>query len=84
MSVTLRLSVFGKNNRPVYRIVACETRSKRDGKCMDNLGTYDPNTKPPTLKINNEKFQKWVKNGAIVSAGLRKITEQEKAAWKIF
>jgi len=73
MSVTVRLSVVGKKNRPLYRIVACTTRSKRDGKFLEILGTYNPHTNPPVLKLDKEKFSAWIKKGAMVSAGVRKI-----------
>ena len=73
MSVTVRLSVVGKKNRPFYRIVACTTRSKRDGKFLEILGTYNPHVNPPILNLDKEKFSAWIKKGAMVSAGLRKI-----------
>lgn len=73
MSTSIRLSLVGKKNQPVYRIVVSETRYKRDGKHLDVLGTYDPNSKPPRLDLSQEKLEKWKKQGAIISDGLRKI-----------
>ena len=71
MSVSIKLARFGNRNNPFFRIVACPTRSKRDGKNLDILGTYDPNTKKVT--IDKKKFDVWIKNGAIVTQGVRKL-----------
>jgi len=73
MSTSIRLSLSGKKNHPIYRIVVSETRYKRDGKHLDVLGMYNPNVKPPALNLSQEKLEKWMKKGAIISEGLRKI-----------
>jgi small subunit ribosomal protein S16 len=79
MSVTIRLSMFGKKNQPIYRIVVSETRSKRDGYFLDQLGTYNPNVKPPILKLDREKLATWQKKGAIVSSGLSRLLKEKTA-----
>lgn len=76
MSVTIRLSLTGKKSQPVYRIVVCETRSKRDGKNSGVLGTYNPSLNPPKLDIDRKKLDDWVKKGAIISYGLAKLLKQ--------
>lgn len=76
MSVTVRLSLTGKKGQPIYKIVVCETRSKRDGKYIENIGSYDPNVKPPKLSLNQKKLDEWIKNGAIVSTGLAKLLKK--------
>lgn len=73
MSTSVRLSLSGKKNRHVYRIVVCETRYKRDGNHLAILGTYDPNVEPPILVLKKNELDEWIKKGAIVSDGLRKI-----------
>lgn len=73
MSITIRLSKFGKTNQPTYRVLVCETHSKRNGKYIDRLGSYNPNVKPSDLRVNRQKLDSWVKKGAIISNGLRKI-----------
>ena len=78
MAVTLRLSVLGKRGQAIYRIVAVEKRSKRNGKYCDELGTYDPNVQPPKLTIDKTKLARWQKNGAIISTGLASILEDKK------
>lgn len=72
MSISLRLSLIGKKNHPIYKIVVSETRYKRNGKYLAELGIYNPNAKPPVLNIKKDEFDKWVKNGAIISEGLSK------------
>jgi small subunit ribosomal protein S16 len=78
MSVSVRLSLAGKKDQPVYRIVVTETRSKRDGKNLDILGFYDPNQTPAVMKVDQKRLNDWVKRGAIVSTGLRKVLSGEK------
>ena len=77
MSVTVRLSRIGKRGQPVYRVVVSETRYKRDGKFLDNLGTYNPNVNPPVIKIENKRLDEWVKKGAIISSGVRKLLKTQ-------
>ena len=71
--VKIRLSRTGGKNRPSYRIVAVETRSKRDGKPLAILGFYDPKTKPATVKIDRALFDSWLKKGAQVTSVVKKI-----------
>jgi len=77
MSVSIRLAMVGKKNYPIYRIVVSETRSKRDGKFLELLGTYNPNVKPPIFKIDRQKLAFWTKRGAIVSKGLYRLLKKE-------
>jgi small subunit ribosomal protein S16 len=74
MSVAIRLSRAGKKKAPFYRVVAADKRKARDGKFIDLLGTYDPRTK--TLKLDNERFDKWVKNGAQPSGTLAALVRR--------
>ena len=55
---------MGQKKAPFYRIVVADSRSPRDGKCIEEIGTYDPNTEPSTYKIDEEKAKKWLANGA--------------------
>ncbi|MDO8341309.1 MAG: 30S ribosomal protein S16 [Candidatus Woesebacteria bacterium] len=71
MSVSIKLSRFGAKNNAFYRIVAVPTRSKRDGKSLEIIGSYDPHQKKTV--IDKKKFEKWVANGAIVTGGVKKI-----------
>ena len=62
--VKIRLQRFGAHKAPKYRIVAADSRSPRDGKFLEILGTYNPLTNPATVTVDAEKVQDWLKNGA--------------------
>lgn len=74
MSVSIKLSRTGAKNSAYYRIVAAPTRSARDGKNLDILGSYNPKNK--THELNKELFDKWIKNGAIVTEGVKKVLKK--------
>ncbi len=73
MTVKIRLAKTGKKGSSIFRIVVVPTRSKRDGESIDTLGLYDLTVKPPVIKLDKAKYQKWLKAGAKPSTGLRKI-----------
>ena len=61
MAVKIRLRRMGQKKNAIYRIVVADSRSPRDGRCIEEIGTYDPNTEPYTCKVNEElakNFQK--------------------------
>jgi len=62
--VKLRLTRMGSINRPFYRVVAVDSRARRDGKYLDNIGYYDPKHNPAILKLDEDKAIKWLKVGA--------------------
>ena len=64
MAVKIRLRRMGQKKAPFYRIVVADSRAPRDGRCIEEIGTYDPNTDPSTFKIDEEKAKKWLDNGA--------------------
>tara|TARA_R110001583_G_scaffold13031_3_gene56925 strand:- start:44 stop:613 length:570 start_codon:yes stop_codon:yes gene_type:complete len=64
MPVKIRLQRHGKKGKPFYWIVAADARSKRDGKYLEKIGTYNPNTNPATIDINIDGAVKWLQNGA--------------------
>jgi small subunit ribosomal protein S16 len=64
MSVKIRLQRHGKKGKPFYWVVAADARSKRDGKFLEKIGTYNPNTNPATIDLNIEKAAQWLYNGA--------------------
>jgi len=69
---------MGKKNYPIYRIVVSETRYKRNGKYLDQVGFYNPNTVPPVFSLDQKKMAEWRSRGAIVSEGLSRILKQKK------
>ena len=62
--VKIRLRRMGAKKAPYYRIVVADARSPRDGRCIEEIGTYNPLTEPATITVNAEKAQTWIKNGA--------------------
>jgi len=62
--VKLRLQRFGTKKRPFYRVVAADSRKKRDGRYLEIVGTYDPTQKPEFVEINNDLAKKWLLLGA--------------------
>ncbi|MBR1471222.1 MAG: 30S ribosomal protein S16 [Lachnospiraceae bacterium] len=73
MAVKIRLTRMGKKKKPQYRIVVADSRNARDGKVIDEIGTYDPNTDPSTFKVDEEKAKKWLANGALPTETVGKI-----------
>jgi len=64
MAVKIRLRRMGQKKAPFYRIIVADSRSPRDGKCIDEIGTYDPNLEPAAVKVDEEAAKKWLANGA--------------------
>ncbi|MCR4650212.1 MAG: 30S ribosomal protein S16 [Lachnospiraceae bacterium] len=64
MAVKMRLTRMGSKKNALYRIVVSDSRSPRDGKFIEEIGTYNPHTEPSTFKIDEEKAKKWLANGA--------------------
>ena len=62
--VKIRLRRMGAKKAPYYRIVVADARSPRDGRCIEEIGTYNPLTEPATINVDVEKAQNWIKNGA--------------------
>ena len=62
--VKIRLRRMGAKKAPFYRIVVADARSPRDGRCIEEIGTYNPLTNPATINVDAEKVQTWIKNGA--------------------
>ena len=64
MAVKMRLRRMGQKKAPFYRVIVADERSPRDGKFIDEIGSYNPLTNPADIKINAEKAEKWLQNGA--------------------
>ena len=74
--VKIRLQRFGKKKAPFYHIVVADSRSPRDGKIIEQIGTFDPMTEPSTVKIDKEKLEKWIKNGAKPTDTVKSLIEK--------
>ena len=64
MAVKIRLRRMGQKKAPYYRIVVADSRSPRDGRFIEEIGTYDPSTNPSTFQVNEELAKKWLADGA--------------------
>ena len=64
MAVKIRLKRMGQKKAPFYRIVVADARAPRDGKIIEEIGTYDPNQNPSVFKVDEEAAKKWLNNGA--------------------
>ncbi len=73
MAVKIRLKRMGAKKTPFYRIVVADSRSPRDGRQIETVGTYNPLTNPVELKINEELALKWLQNGAQPSDTVRNL-----------
>ena len=73
MAVKLRLKRMGAKKRPFYRIVAADSRSPRDGRFIETVGTYNPLTDPAEIKVDEEKAMKWLLDGAKPSDTVRDL-----------
>jgi small subunit ribosomal protein S16 len=82
MSVKIRLQRHGKKGKPFYWVVAADARSKRDGKYLEKIGTYNPNTNPATIDINLDSAVQWLHNGAQPTDTARAILSYKGALLK--
>ena len=82
MSVKIRLQRHGKKQKPFYWIVAADARSKRDGRYLEKIGTYNPNTNPATIELNLDQAVHWLHNGAQPTDTARAILSYKGALLK--
>ena len=73
MAVKIRLRRMGYKRNPIYRIVVADSKSPRDGRFIDEIGTYNPNTDPTTINVDAEAAKKWIANGAKPTDAVAKI-----------
>ncbi|MCR4693834.1 MAG: 30S ribosomal protein S16 [Pseudobutyrivibrio sp.] len=76
MAVKIRLRRMGQKKRPIYRIVVADARSPRDGRNIDEIGTYDPNQEPAEVKVDAEAAKKWIANGAKPTETVARLFKQ--------
>jgi small subunit ribosomal protein S16 len=73
LAVKLRLTRVGSKKNPVYRIVAADSRSPRDGKFLEIVGRYNPQTDPSTIELNEERIKDWLSKGAQPSGTVQRL-----------
>ena len=80
MALVIRLRRHGSRKKPYYRIVVADSRSPRDGRFVEQVGTYDPAFNPPKVSLNKEGTERWIKAGALPSDTVRKLIKQASSA----
>jgi len=80
LAVRLRLKRTGRKNQPSYKVVAADSRSPRDGRFIESVGTYNPLRNPAEIKFNEEKAFKWLKRGALPTDTVRSLL-QKSGLW---
>lgn len=83
MTVKLRLMRMGKKKQPTYRVVVADSRSPRDGRVLDTVGTYEPRMEPSTIEIDNARVLGWLAKGAQPTETVRKLLVVS-GAWEQF
>ena len=76
MSVKIRLTRVGSKKKPFYRIIVADSRSPRDGKFIEKIGTYDPKEEPSKIEVDESKAVEWIKKGAKPTNAVQKIFEK--------
>ncbi len=74
--VKIRLQRQGKKKAPFYHIVVADSRASRDGKIIEQIGTYDPMSEPVSIVLDKEKVEKWIKNGAKPTDTVKALIEK--------
>jgi small subunit ribosomal protein S16 len=82
MATRIRLQRHGRKGRPIYTIVAADSRSKRDGRNIENLGQYNPNTNPATIRLDFDRTLDWIMKGAVPSDTARAILKYKGVMMK--
>lgn len=80
MALVIRLRRHGSRKKPFYRIVVADSRSPRDGRFVDQIGTYDPAMNPPRISLKQQEADRWLKAGAKPSETVRKLIRQASSA----
>jgi len=80
MALVIRLRRHGARKKPYYRIVVADSRSPRDGRFVEQVGTYDPAFDPPRVTIRKEDTDRWIKAGAKPSDTVRKLIKRAEEA----
>jgi small subunit ribosomal protein S16 len=80
MGLVIRLRRHGSRKKPFFRIVVADSRSPRDGRFVDQIGTYDPGLDPPRVTLKKEEADRWLKSGAQPSETVRKLMQVASSA----
>jgi small subunit ribosomal protein S16 len=78
--VKIRLTRVGAKKKPIYRVQAIDERKQRDGRALEYLGTYDPNTKPAAVKLELDAIDSWLAKGAQMSDTVASLVKRARVA----
>lgn len=84
MPARIRLTRIGKKKRPFYRVVVADSDAPRDGRFIEKVGTYNPNTDPAEVSFDKEKVRKWLKRGAKPTKTVQQLLKREELRTKHF
>lgn len=76
MAVRIRLTRLGRKKQPFYRIIVADSESKRDGKFLDIVGTYDPMQNPAAIKVDSDKLSDWLGKGALPTTTVKSLLKK--------
>ncbi len=76
MSIKMRLTRLGAKKKPFYRVIVCDSKSKRDGKYIEQIGYYNPMKEPPDINIDAEKAKTWIDRGVIPSDTVKNLLKK--------
>jgi small subunit ribosomal protein S16 len=77
MAARIRLARVGSKKNPIYRVVVADSRSPRDGRFIEIVGRYNPQTQPSTIDLDAEKIQHWISKGAQPSDSVRRLLKSQ-------
>ena len=77
MAAKIRLARVGSKKNPIYRVVVADSRSPRDGKFIEIVGRYNPQTQPSTIEIDEEKVKEWISKGAQPTDSVRRLMKAQ-------
>ena len=80
MSVRVRLTRVGSRKNPIWRVVVADQRSPRDGRFIETIGHYNPQTDPSTIAIDEERFRHWLERGAQPTGTVRKLIKAQSGS----
>jgi small subunit ribosomal protein S16 len=80
MAVTIRLRRSGTTKRAFFHVVATDSRSARDGRCLEKLGHYDPRKRPSVFVVNQDRLEHWLKHGATTSETVAQLLKRNATA----
>jgi small subunit ribosomal protein S16 len=78
LAVKIRLTRVGARNNPIWRVVAADSRSPRDGRFLEVLGHYNPQTQPSTIELNEERVRAWLSRGAEPSDTVKRLLKAKR------